>query len=173
MGEWHPSVDQRIEVVLTVGTEADRHLKGLFSGNRRVDAHTEGGSGFQGIDDVQVVSPRLGEVFPGMAARVAADVPFLPDGRWTVRVMGVESVATAGALIAENLVECAVPHPVGNELSPVAMPDLVAEMPQQGAVGFGEVAALALAFHWVGLGDIDCDQFAGMAGDHLRPCLKT
>ena len=46
------------------------------------------------------------------------------------------------------------------------MPDFVAEMTQQRAIGFAQFGAALLAYRIVGLGEIQCDDAVLMAGQH-------
>src|ERR1700683_1311271 len=48
---------------------------------------------------------------------------------------------------------------------------LVAEMPEQGAVGFAHLVASPFALGVVGLGEIDCDQPVLMPGQHRRRAI--
>jgi hypothetical protein len=52
------------------------------------------------------------------------------------------------------------------------MPDLVAEMAEERAVGLSHVLAMALALGVVGLGDVDGDQALAMARHGLRILAK-
>ena len=66
IGQREPGVDQRVEIGLAVGIEINRHLEHGFAADLGVDSQAEGIRRLQGIDDVKVVRPDFGEVFPGM-----------------------------------------------------------------------------------------------------------
>ena len=82
--------------------------------------------------------------------------------------MPVQRLLVVGVGIAEQLVE---PRHVvagrGDQPVEVVMPDLVAEVAQQGAVRLVHLDPQLLAVHVVALGQIDCDDPVFVAGQHL------
>src|SRR5690606_32049949 len=104
-GERNPVLDEFVNAVRAIGIEADLRgeLAALVDGGLRVD--TEGRSHFGRIDQVQVVRPAFGEVFPRVRGGVGGDVLRLPVGRRAARVVGVEGRVIGNPFVAEEPAE--------------------------------------------------------------------
>ena len=142
------------------------HEPGVGVGGVEGDAEADGG--FDGVDDVEVVGPGFGPIFPRMGAGVGADVAVLPVGGGAALIIAEEGGGVVPFLVAEKLAEAGEAGRPGDELVPVVMGDLVTEMAEEGAVGFVQADALALAFLIVGFGDVDGDLALGVAGERGR-----
>jgi hypothetical protein len=163
IGERQPRLDQGVEVALTVRIEVDvRGQRGIAPGPG-ADAQAERSGGLQGVDEVQVVRPILGEILPWVCAGIAADEPLLPVRGRTLVVMRLEAGAVVLALVAEYRPEPLQPDAVPNKTLPIVVAHLVAEVAEQRPVGLPHGAPDALAFGVVGLRDVDGDQTRGMA----------
>lgn len=79
-GQGQPVVDDGLEIRDIVGVEVRVGL--LQAAVRQAPLHLdpEVGGGLQGVGDVQGVSPGLGPVLPGVAARAGGDEAVLPVG---------------------------------------------------------------------------------------------
>ena len=91
------------------------------------------------------------------------------SARRAVGVMPLQRPRRSPALVAERsrgTPRCAAD--CGHQAVPVVMRDLVAEMPEQGAIGLAHLAALALALGIVGLRQIDGDEAVVVPGQDRR-----
>src|SRR5262249_33985291 len=123
--------------------------------------------GLERVDYVEVMRPALGEVLPGVSARVAADEGFAPVRARAVFVMPLERGGIILALGAERLAEAIDAAAVASEHLPVVIAHLGAKRAEDGAVGLAELAAQALALGVVGLAQADRDDAAGVSGRDL------
>ena len=119
-----------------------------------------------GVADVQVVREGLGPVLGGMHRRVGRDEVGLPPGRSALRVVPVQGRLVVGVGVAEQRLELGAVGPRPREHAEVVVPDLVAEVPEQGAVGLVHGDAQLLAVHVVALGEVEGDDAVGVAGRH-------
>ena len=101
-----------------------------------------------------------------MGSRIDGDIVVLPAGGWPFIVMLLQRLVVIGAVIAEQLAECIQPARLAcHQPVPEIMPALMAEMPQQGAIGFVQLAAHFFAHRVIGLAHRQCDQ-AIVVPDH-------
>ena len=82
--------------------------------------------------------------------------------------MRLQRRAVIGLLVAEQRAERVQAAGIGHEAIPVIVPDLVAQVPEQGPIWLAQHAAASLALGVVRLGQADGDQAGIMAGHHLR-----
>src|SRR5579863_4236677 len=139
---------ERIEGRLHARLVAALRPKGEAGGARR----------FERVDHVQIVSPRLSPIFPGMHGRIGADETLFPTRWGTLAVVALQGLLIIRALVAEKLAKIGDAGTVQDQPIPEIVANLVTEMPQKGAVWFLLQRALCLAMHIVRLGDIDGDQ---------------
>src|SRR5665213_3927820 len=115
-----------------------------------MDIHAEGAGHFQGIDNVEVMRPGLGEILPGMRGSISADETFLPVGNSAIGVIDLQRLAVIHRLIAENIPTRLDETAVTNQNIPKIMADLMTKVTEQGAVGFVHGRAPLLSFGVVG-----------------------
>ena len=112
-----------------------------------------------------------------MGARIGADETIHPVGRRTVSVVALERRGVVWRLVAEGLAKRADPALVLDQPVPVEiMPDLMAKVADEGAVGLVHGLASRLALRVVGLGDVDRDEPVVVPREHrldasVRPRL--
>jgi hypothetical protein len=122
--------------------------------------------GVQGVADVQVVREGLGPVLGGVHARIRGDVILLPARRRTVPVVPVQRRLIVGVGIAEQRTKPRQAELRGADKTvEVVVPDLVAQVPQHGAVRLVHRDPQLLAVHIVALSQIQCDHAVVVAGD--------
>ena len=94
----------------------------------RIERNAEARRGFHRVHDVQVMRPRFRPILPRMRAGVGADVPALPVCGRTLPVIPLERGIVVYLFIAEELAELVQPRRPGDELIPIVMSNLVAQM---------------------------------------------
>ena len=125
-----------------------------------------GHGGVQAVDDVQVMGPGFGPVFPGVGAGVGADKSLGPVGRRTLLVVLLQRLGIVCAFIPEQGAERFEPLAIPDQPIPVIVPDLVAEVADQGAVGLVHGRANLLAPGVIGFFRVKGNQAAGVAGHY-------
>src|SRR6185369_14403376 len=135
---------------------------------RRVEGDSEARRGFHRVHDVEVMRPRFRPVLPWMRACVGADMPVLPARRWPLLVVTLEGGIVIHGFIAEELAEPVQPRSPGDELIPKVMGDLVAQMPEQCAVGLAKMNPPAFALLVIGFSNVDGDRALTVAGQRQR-----
>ena len=83
--------------------------------------------------------------------------------------MALERGGVVPGLVAERGAESLDPAAVAHQHVPVVMPDLVAEMAEQGAVGLVHARTAPLEFGRIGFGERDRHHAVVVARHHLRP----
>ncbi len=166
-GQRQPGADQLIQLSRAVNVEFGR-----VAGCGR-QLHAEGGCGFQRIDHVHVVGPSFGEILPRMHGGIGADMLLPPrPGHLPLGVMLRQRLLIGPAFVAEGRPERIELGSVSHQPIPEIMPDLMPEVTQERAVGFGEVMPAALAGGVIRLDQIEGDQAIHMAGDDARPLWR-
>src|SRR3974390_2354879 len=89
-----------------------------------------------------------------------------PVLRRTASIVLLQRLLIILPLVSEQRAEFTDVGRVLDQVIPVIVRDLVAEMPEQRAVGLGHIVALPLALDVVGLSQIDGDDTAGVTGRH-------
>ena len=141
--QFDPGVDQQQK---GVGLGVARFGQGFVGIGLKVQfdvagAHAQAQGGVQGVHHVQVMRPGFRPVFPGVHAGVGADEVRLPVGGRACFIVVLQGLAVVGTLITEQRAAGVQPGAVGDQPVPVVMADLVAEMPEQGAVGFAKLGS--------------------------------
>lgn len=99
-GQRDPGIDQPVYIPRLVGIEVDYGAEvGLIVGG--LNPHTERGSHFQRIDNVQIMRPCLGEIFPRVRRSVAADISIPPGVGSALRVVGPQRLLIILAFVAK------------------------------------------------------------------------
>ena len=80
--------------------------------------------------------------------------------------MALERRPIVLALIAEHATKLIEPGRIADQKIPIVVPDLVAEMAEQGAIGLLHRVALTLALGIVRFRQAERDEPAGVAGHH-------
>ena len=130
----------------------------------RIDRQAGHVRGFERIDHVKIVRPGLGKILPRVRTCIRRDKTLGPVGGSALRVILLERGHIVPPLVAEDAAEFIEMRRVGDQPVPIIMPDLVAEMAEQRAIGLAHLIAAALALCVVGFGQIDRDDAVGMAG---------
>ena len=94
--------------------------------------------------------PGLGEILPRMRGRIGADEIVLPIRRRAFGIVLLQRLGVILPLVAEHGAEAVQLPAVAHQNVPVIMPDLVAEMAEQRAIGLVHRGAAVLALGVVG-----------------------
>jgi hypothetical protein len=81
VGEWKPAVDQPIERRVGPDRRDRKWSERRFVGAQRTQGDAAGAGSLNGVEDVQIVGPRFGPVFPWVRRGIGADelgLPLLP-----------------------------------------------------------------------------------------------
>jgi hypothetical protein len=101
-GERQPRVDQLRDALGAIRLEIDPRLQ-IFAGvDSRIDIDAESASRLERIDDVKLVRPGFGKVFPGVGCGVGADEAFVPVGGRAVPIMDFERFFIVARVVAED-----------------------------------------------------------------------
>jgi len=121
------------------------------------------------VDDrhhIEIQREGLGEVLPRVHRGVGGHAVAMPVRGRAVVVVALERIPVGRiVVVAEQGAECRLTTPAHQQL-PIIVADLVAEMPDQGAMGLLHVDAAALALGVVGLVQIDGDTAARVPREH-------
>ena len=90
----------------------------------------------------------------------------LPVRGRAVLVVALQRLRVVHAFVAEHRAAFGDLAAVAHQRVPVEMPHLVAEVPEQRAVGLAELVPPPLALGRIGLGKVDGDEAVVMAGQH-------
>src|SRR5580704_17306566 len=93
-----------------------------------------------------------------MHGGIGADEVLLPTRGWAFAVVAFQRFLVVGALVAENLAKGVQLGAVRNQPIPKVMPNLMAKMPQKGAIGLLLQRTLLLAVHVIRFCNVDGDQ---------------
>src|SRR3954447_5743662 len=171
-GEGQPCVDDGLDVPRFVRVEADARRQLPVAVHLGPHLHAELASHLQSVDDVKIVRPGLGEIFPGMRGRVGRNVVLLPVRRGAFGIVTLQGLTVIGGIVAEHGAAFVQHAAVAHQHVPEIVPDLVAEMPEQRPVGLAHLQPAPLALDVVGLGQRDRDQAVVVAGQDLLPALR-
>ncbi len=125
-----------------------------------------------GVADVQVMRPALGPVFPRMHAGIGADVVQRPVRARALRIVGLQAGRVVLGFIAEQGAKALQPVGAGDQPVPVVVADLMAEMPEQRAVGLMHGLAHRFACGVVGLVEVQRDQAGVVPGHDVRAVVR-
>jgi hypothetical protein len=71
----------------------------------RIDFDTEGRGDFQGVDDMQIMRPGLGEILPRVGTGIEADEIVAPGAVVRAGIMGPQRLGVIGPFVAEMVAE--------------------------------------------------------------------
>ena len=112
-------------------------------GDLRPQRDAEAARGLQRIDHVKIVRPGLGEVLPGMRARIGGHEMLGPIRRRALRIVLLQGLRIVLALVAEDIAELLQERRARHQAGPIIMRDLMAEMTEQRAIGFAHLDGAA------------------------------
>ena len=156
-GHRNPEVDDLVQAAGPVEAVAQ-------AGRGRGDP--ERGGGVEGVADVQVVREGLGPVLGRVHRGVGRDEGGGPVRRRPLRVVAVDGGLVVGVGVAEQPLELGPGRPLRGQHLVEVVPDLVAEVPEHGAVRLVHRLAQLLAVGVVALGQIEGDHAGVVTGDH-------
>ena len=116
------------------------------TGPPRLDLQTESARRLQGVHDVQIVRPGLGEILPGMGGGVHADKVVLPVGRCALVIVPLKRLAIVEPVVAEQ--SAARGEAAGfarHQPVPEIVPGFMAEVAEHGAIRLAHLGPHPLA----------------------------
>lgn len=117
----------------------------------RGHGHVESGCRFQRVDDVPIMCPAFREIFERMGGRISAEKIRLPVRRRAKRVIRLQRRRIIRSLVTKHVSESRQHRGVQrHQPVPEIMPALMAEMAQQGAIGFPHCFAHLFAHGVIG-----------------------
>ena len=101
--------------------------------------------------------PSLSEIFPRMNGSIGADEVLWPVGGWSFLVVALQCLFVVCPLVTKNVSKRLESAAVTNQAVSVEVPDLVAKVAKQGAVGLVHVCTRLLAHRVIGLCNVERD----------------
>ena len=162
-----PGIDDLFDAFGLVWIEVDAggEVAGLVDFGS--DRHARRRDHLERINDVQIMRPGFREIFPRMRGGVLRDKMLLPVGGRAFLVVALERLAVILPVVAEHRAAFIQPAAIAHQNVPIMMPDLVAEMAEQRAIGFAHGDAAFLALGVVGFDQRDGDPALVMAGQNF------
>jgi hypothetical protein len=153
------------KIVNVVGS-AGHGVGGWVFAGAQAESKTSGR--FESIDNMQVVSPGFGPIFPRVGGGISGDESILPIRRRALLIVGFQGGSVVHAFIPKELAERFEFGSRGDENVPIIMGDFVAEMAEERAERLAKIDSASLAFGVVGLDGVDSDEAIGMASKDWR-----
>lgn len=176
-GEAHPALQPGEE--FAIGDAVLREHGGQGAGltgehdqgqGQELHLDAEAFAGLQAINDLQVMSPGLGPVFPGMGGGISTDEGLRPIRGRGALIIGAEAGGIVLPFIAEALAKGQAQGMIPGEIRQETLPEVVRafmpEMSEQGAAALAEGLAVDLPVGVVRFLEIDGDDAIQVTGGH-------